>query len=409
MKALVVSQYYWPEVGATQNRLRAFVDHLLARGHEVSVICEQPNHPRGVFDEGYGNGLLRRERSGPLALKRVWVYASPKKTTSRRMLFYGTFSAAAAAVVAALPRPDVVLASSPPLPGTLSVGAVARLRRIPLVVDVRDLWPAAAEALGELSNGPLIRAFEHAERWLYRSAAAVTATTHPFCRHIDAVAGRPTSRYVPNGALDDLVALPRRPSPSRDVFRVGYFGNFGIAQGLDVVLAAAKAVSERPIDFVLTGGGPLYTHLAAQVSQRGLTNVTLRPSVPPEHVGSAMQDCDALLVPLRDHPILADFIPSKLYDAMAVGRPTIVVAGGEAAALVAAHDCGIAVPSGDATALADAIARLAGDPLLAQRLGDAGKAAAPQHARSRHADRLCELLEAVAANGAGALPQEVWA
>jgi glycosyltransferase involved in cell wall biosynthesis len=393
---LVVSQYFRPEVGATQNRLGTFVDGLVDRGHRVTVVCEQPNHPAGVFLPGFGRRPLMTERAPGLTIRRVWVAASPRKTSARRMAFYGTFAAGAAALTAAARGADVVFASSPPLPGALGAGAAARIRRLPFVLDVRDLWPAAAEALGELSNARALRAFERAERWLYRSAATVTATTRPFCRHIDAVAGRDVAVHVPNGALDELVELPAQ-APPNGCFTVGYAGNFGIAQGLGIVLDAADELRDENVRFVLAGAGPLHEELCDERDRRGLTRVEIRPGVPVAEVGDLLLSCDALLIPLRDHPLLADFIPSKVYDAMAVGRPALVAAAGEAAALVRRHDCGLEVGPEDGAGLARAVRALMDDPAAARRMGAAGKAAAVQYARSRQIDALDEILRRAAA------------
>jgi glycosyltransferase involved in cell wall biosynthesis len=395
VRVLLVSQYYAPEVGATQNRMHAFTEAILAAGHDVTVICEQPNHPGGIFHEGYGRSPLRRQRGERLTVNRLWVLTSPRKTTLRRLLFYGTFAAGAFALTATMRNYDIVLVTSPPLPGAFGAALAARLRGMPVVLDVRDLWPAAAEALGELSNPRVITMFEGVERWLYRNAAAVTATTRPFCRHIDSVAGKSIASHVPNGALDSLVALPNRPPPSHVPFRVGYFGNFGIAQGLGIVFEAARLLAGDPVEFLLVGAGPLEAELRARAAELGLTNVVLRQTVDTNQVGDLLLSCHALLIPLRDHPLLGDFIPSKLYDAMAVGRPAIVAARGEAADFVTEHGFGMVVSPEDGAALADATQRLADDREYATRLGAAGKAAARDYARSSQAKRLCQLLESL--------------
>jgi glycosyltransferase involved in cell wall biosynthesis len=397
MRIGVASQYFPPEPGATQNRLGTFVDALAERGHEVDVVCEQPNHPAGVFQPGFGRRPLQVERNGRVTIRRVWVAASPNKTTVRRLAFYGTFAAGAAATVAASPRPDVIFASSPPLPGVLAVAAAARARRIPLVVDVRDLWPAAAQALGELSNARLLAFFERAERGLYRQAAAVTATTKPFCSHIDARAGEPKSVHLPNGALDSLVALPATDPPPPDPFTIGYAGNLGIAQGLGIALDAAEKLRDRPVRFVLLGDGPLKRELQADAERRGLKNVEFRPGVPVNEVAPFLQSCHALLVPLRDHPLLGEFIPSKLYDAMAVGRPALVALRGEGATLARETGAGLVVAPEDGDALAAAVTRLLDEDGLAASLGRAGKQAAIPLARSRQVDRLEEVLARCAA------------
>jgi colanic acid biosynthesis glycosyl transferase WcaI len=396
VRVLLVSQYFPPEPGATQNRVGTFAGALAARGHEVSVVCEQPCHPAGVFQEGFGKRPLETERLPNQVVRRLWVATSPVKTTARRLAFYGTFAAGAGAAVLAMPRHDVMFASSPPLPGVLAAAWAARARRLPLVVDVRDLWPAAAEALGELSNPRVLRVLERAERGLYRQAAAVTATTRPFCTHIDAVAGRPVSVHLPNGALDELVALPDTSPPADGPFVVGYAGNFGIAQGLRIALDAADRLRDEPVRFVLLGGGPLDRELRDEAAARGLGNVEFRTGIPVAEVGAFLQSCDALLVPLRDHPLLEDFIPSKLYDAFAVGRPAIVAARGEAAALARETGGGEVVPPEDGEALAAAVRRLMSDPELVRSRSRAGREAAAGLARSRQVDRLEQVLSRAA-------------
>jgi glycosyltransferase involved in cell wall biosynthesis len=300
-------------------------------------------------------------------------------------------------VTLATPRPDVVFTSSPPLPGALTVAAAARLRHIPYVLDVRDLWPAAAEALGELSNQRLITAFEHAERWLYRHAVTVTATTNPFCAHIDARSVPGRAVHLPNGALDELLDVQPAEGRPPQPFTIGYAGNFGIAQGLGIVLDAAEALRDRPVRFRLIGDGPIKAEFVAERDRRDLAGIVeTRASIPTAEIGAMLVDCDALLVPLRDHPLLRDFIPSKLYDAMALGRPALVAAAGEPHDLVESAGAGLAVAPEDGPGLAAAIERLRTDPDGARAMGDAGRLAARDLVRSRQVERLETVLIAAA-------------
>ena len=394
-----MSQYYPPEPAAAGNRAKAFVDGLVARGHEVTVVCEQPNHPEGVFSPGYGHRPLVVEDLDGARVHRVWVSTSPVKTTRTRLAFYGSFAIMAAARVATLPRADVVYASSPPLPGPTTVLDAARLRRTPFVLDVRDIWPAAAVALGELSDPRLVRFFERVERRLYRHSVGVTTTTHAFCRHIDEVAGRPVSVYVPNGASDAMVAEPYAPPPGGDEYVVGYVGNLGIAQGLEILPGAAELLRDEPVRFEVVGGGPRSEALRESVAAKQLTNVSVSPPVAREEVSAVLRRCDALLVSLADEPVLEHFVPSKLYDAMAVGRPVLLAARGESAALVAETGCGLTVEPEDAGGLAAAIRVLAADRARAVAMGEAGRRAVPEHTRSRQVDRLEELLLRAAGEG----------
>ena len=403
MKVLIISQYFPPEPGATQNRLGTFSEALAARGHHVTVLCEQPCHPEGRFQPGFGRRPVMTERKavlaegGTMTVRRLWVATSPEKTTSRRLAFYGSFAAGAGIGLALEPRPDVVFASSPPLPGAVAAGAVARARRLPFVLDVRDLWPAAAEALGELSNPKLVRGVERAEAWLYRSASRVTATTRPFCRHIDALGGRASSVHLPNGALDDLVDLPDSAPPPSPPFVVGYAGNLGIAQGLSIVVDAAERLRQDQVRFVLVGDGPVNEALRRECESRSLANVEFRGTMPVERIGEFLQQCHALLVPLRAHPVFADFIPSKLFDAMAVGRPVILAAEGEAVRLLRDARAGVVVSPEDGAGLASAVGALIDDPDQARLMAQAGREAA----RGLRRSAMVERLEGVLLDAAG--------
>jgi colanic acid biosynthesis glycosyl transferase WcaI len=397
MRVLLVSQYYDPEPGATQNRMAAFATGLVERGHQVTVVCEQPNHPTGRFHPGYGKRPLSTERTADLEIRRLWVAASPHKTPFRRALFYGTFAAGAALAVATMRTHDVLFATSPPLPGALGACALAHARKMPYVLDVRDLWPAAAEALGELRQGRVMAAFQRAEKWLYDHAAVVTATTRPFCSHIAGVSPDAAPVLIPNGALDALLQGPAARRPERDTFRVGYVGNLGIAQGLRIVLDAAEELRGEDVRFLLVGGGPLADDLRAEARARDLDRiVAFRDCVPVQKVGEMLASCSALLVPLGSHRALEDFVPSKIYDAMAVGRPILLAARGESRALVQRYDCGLAVDPEDGEGLAAAVRRLDADRCFAEALGARGRAAAKGLTRSAQVARLEEVLTSAA-------------
>ena len=153
LRILLLSQYFAPEVGATQSRMQAFAEHLAARGHEVTVICEFPNHPHGVIPAEYGGHIYEDDRSNPYRILRVWVKASEEKTQRTRMQFYLSYMALATAMAPVAGRADVVVATTPPLFTGVAGLALARLNRAPFVLDVRDLWPSAAVSLDADRHG----------------------------------------------------------------------------------------------------------------------------------------------------------------------------------------------------------------------------------------------------------------
>jgi glycosyltransferase involved in cell wall biosynthesis len=401
IRILFVSQYFSPEVGATQTRMHAFAEFLAARGHMVTVICEFPNHPHGVMPSEYRGRIVEDDRSNPYRILRVWVKTNPEKTRSTRMAFYLSYTALAT-VIAPLAGPvDVVLATSPPLFAAAAGLAIARLKRAPFVLDVRDLWPAAAVSLNELSPGVLLSAAESLERVLYSQAAVVLAVTRPFCDHINRVRGSgPDAVLIPNGTLDlfftngDPDARARLGIPENR-FLVTFAGTHGIAQGLPAVLDAAEETNSD-VHFALIGEGPAKDRLVRSARARGLANATFHPEIAIDEVAPILAASNALLVPLSAETTFADFVPSKLFDFMAAERPVIVAARGEAARVLKSARAGIAVEPENPAALASAVRWLAEHPCEAEEMGRRGREFARTRLRRVQAERLEQVVIDVA-------------
>ena len=399
MRILAFTQFFPPEVGATQTRIHTFASGLAARGHEVSVVCEVPNHPQGVVRPEFRGRAIRRRRMDGFEAWYVWVWTSQVKSTRARLGFYGSYAAMASALATALPRPDVVFASAPPLP-VGAVGAYAATRhRVPWLFDVRDLWPEFPVAVGELTNPRTIAAVERLAHGLYGDADAVTAVTEPFCAAIRQVVRDPDKVHLlPNGttrlwldaaelAVDrDELGLPA------DRFVWTYAGNVGPGQGLDAAIDAAGLLGDGFLLLIL-GDGPSRAALEARAAETAPGRVEFRDQVPPPLAARYLRGSDALLVSLAPNPALADFVPSKLYDCCAAGRPVVVAAAGEPTRLAEATGAALPVAPGDASELAAAVARLRDDADLRGRLSSAGRSFGAASLRDRHVDRLEELLE----------------
>jgi glycosyltransferase involved in cell wall biosynthesis len=397
VRILFFSQYFSPEVGATQARMHTFASGLAAHGHEIDVVCGLPNHPQGVVRPGYRRRLVVRRRDDGFGVNHVWVWTSPVKTTARRLAYYASYAASAALTGSLLRRPDVIFATSPPLPGAASAGLVAARHRIPWVLDVRDLWPGAAVALGELSSRRLLRLAELLERRLYASAAAVTAVTDPFCRAIASKCDPAKVHLLPNGTtrlwLEGAGLEPNREELGlpTDRFIWTYAGNLGIAQGLHVALDAAARLGSR-YQLLLLGDGPVRGELMRRAASLAPGTVAFRDQVPPEVAVRYLRASDALLVPLAPRPELRDFVPSKLYDFCAVGRPVVAAAAGEPERLALESGAALPIPPGDAAALEDAMCKLAQDGGLRDRLARAGERFGAAHLREEQVERLEALL-----------------
>jgi glycosyltransferase involved in cell wall biosynthesis len=396
LRVLLVSQYFPPEIGATQSRMQAFAEYLAARGHRVTVVAEFPNHPRGVMAPEYRGRVIEDDRSNPYRVIRVWVKTSAEKTQLTRLSFYTSFMLLASAVAPLAGRVDVVVATTPPLFTGMAGWAIARMMRAPLVLDVRDLWPAAATSLNQISPGLPTRLAEILEQELYRRAEAVVAVTRPFCEHVDRIRGgrSPRTALIPNGTLDRFFAEPERRDRlgvPEDRFLVTFAGMHGIAQALPSVLDAAERI-DGEAHFAFVGEGPMKEIVAAAARERRLENVSFHEQVSLDGILPVLAASDALLVPLSSHPTFETFVPSKMIDYLATGRPVLLSAAGEAVRLLERAGGGIAVPPEDPQRLADAVAWLASHPAEAAEMGERGREFALTRLRSVQAERLEQVL-----------------
>jgi len=398
MKIMILTQYFTPEIGATQTRLHTFAEGLAARGHEVRVICEVPNHPQGIVRDGYRRRAVVRRRIDGFTADYVWVHATPVKTARTRMAFYASYTMMAMLAGTLARGADVVVASSPPLPVAVAGAALARRHRAPWVMDVRDLWPDAALAMGELSEGRAFRAAQRLERFLYEDAAAITAVTEPFVEQITSRVTRGEKvSLLPNGTTEFWLSEPDQNGTrgelglSEDKFVWTFAGNLGRAQGLEALVSTA-ALLDDGFQLLILGDGPDRSRLEETARRIPPGQILFRDQVRREVAKAYLRASDALVVSLAPDPILQAFVPSKLFDYCAIGRPVVVAAGGEPHRLVQAANAAVPVAPGDPTALADALRWLAAEPREAERLAQRGRAFARAHLRERQVDALDDLL-----------------
>ena len=406
MRVLLISQYFPPETGATSNRMISIAKGLRQAGHEVHVIAEKPNHPEGIIREGYRGGAFEERYYEGIPVTYTWVYTRPEKNFLKRIAFYTSFMGMA--VVAAMRSKgpfDVVFASSPPLFVGIAGWLAARLTDAQFVFDVRDTWPEVAVAMGALTNPLAISAAEGLERFIYNRADGITAVTDSFCEHIsERVDGNPPIRRVMNGTVpeifnrDDQRAKKREELGVQDKFVVLYAGNHGLAQGLPhIVEAAASIPSETDVEFVMVGSGPVKSKLVDAAHRQSLDAIQFVDRVPLEEAAAYMAAADALLVPLEDHKIYKQFIPSKLFDSMAAGKPVLLSVDGEARTILDKADAGLYYPPENANKLTEHVEWLAAHPSEAQAMGERGRAYARAHCtRASQVDTLISFMEEMA-------------
>ena len=412
MHILFLTDNFAPETNAPASRTQEHTKRWVAAGHRVTVVTTAPNFPAGKIFEGYRNRMWQREWIDGVEVIRLWTYISANEGFLRRTLDYVSFMVSAILATPFLPRPDVIVSTSPQFFTPCAAYVVSRLKRRPWVFELRDLWPDSIVAVGAMNETTLIRALRKLEYFLYRKATRIVSVTQSF-REILSKNGIDPGKIevVPNGA--DLEAY--RPGERSEMlaekfgckgkFVAAYVGTIGLAHGLGTLLDAAEQLRERDdIAFVLVGAGAEEKALMAEAGRRGLDNVHFAGSVSKAEVREYWRFCDVALVLLRDSPLFRHVLPSKMFEAMSTERPIILGVKGESEAVLKEANAGIAIPPEDSRALAAAILQLATDREQRIAMGKTGREfVTSRYNRDVLANRMLAVLEQ-AARGPGAMP-----
>jgi hypothetical protein len=418
MKVLFLTHYFPPEGNAPASRVHEMCKRWVRDGHEVTVITCAPNCPAGVVYDGYRNRLHRRETVDGIEVRRVWTYIAPNKGTVRRVLNYVSYMLSAITAAMFVRKPDVLIATSPQFFCGIAGMVAQAVRRVPFVLEVRDIWPESIATVGAMRKGLALRVLEWLERRMYASADHVVTVGDGYRQQLGE-RGVPDEKMsvVTNGVDNDLFA-PRDPDPAFRAqykldgrFACAYVGTIGMASGLDVALRAGRLLKDKGRDdiaLLLVGDGAERQRLQAEADQADLDNVIFTGRLDKSQMPTCLASVDACLVHLKRKDLFKYVLPSKIFEAAAMRRPIILGVEGFAADLVQQAGAGLCIEPENAEHLVAAIERLADDRALAARLGESGRQYVTKHfnrdALSR--DYLAVLHRVVAGDGAAAAAVE---
>lgn len=401
MKILFLSDNFPPETNAPATRLYEHAIRWVRDGHEVTVITCAPNFPEGKLMSGYRNAWRQVDNIDGIRVVRVKTYITANEGFVKRTLDYMSFMVMSVVMGLFEKRPDVVVATSPQFFCAAGGWMLSVLKRRPFVFELRDLWPASIMAVGAMRKSLIIRILEKVELFLYRRARLIVSVTQSFREDL-ATRGiaRDKVRVVINGVdLDRYEPRPRDPELAREFglegkFVAGYMGTHGMAHALPKVLEAAEQLKGRDdIAFFFAGSGAERAKVEQIVAERNLTNVRLIPRQPKERMPALWSLCDLSIVPLRDTPVFATVIPSKIFESMGMGVPILMsLPEGEATAIVRSAGAGVCVPPENPQAMATAITQLADDPARMGQLRAVAHAAASQFSRDALARQMADVL-----------------
>jgi glycosyltransferase involved in cell wall biosynthesis len=301
---------------------------------------------------------------------------------------------------------DVVVATSPQFLVGLSGFFASRIRGVPFVFEVRDLWPDSIAALDVLREGLVLRLLRRLEMGLYRQAALIVGVAHSTRDELVRRGIDPGKiAIIPNGADSDVFRELEKYNGIREnlglgrKFVVSYVGTHGMAHGLETVLECADQLRDEPeIAFLFVGDGARKPQLMGLARERQLDNVHFVGVQPRERIPSFIATSDVSLVPLRRKPLFEKVLPSKIFEIMGCARPLILGVEGEARTAVQDADAGLCVRPEDPGALRDAILELYRDPERGEALGRNGRRYVQHnYCRDDLADRYLRVLHEVVA------------
>jgi glycosyltransferase involved in cell wall biosynthesis len=379
MHILLIHQAFAALDEAGGTRHHELARYLVQRGHHVTIIASSVSYLTGKSRLQGFQWVDRQEPEPGITILRTYTYSAVKRSFFHRLISFFSFMISSFLVGLQVRHVDLVWGTSPPIFQGVTAWLLARLKRVPFLFEVRDLWPAFAIAVGVLHNPMIIRASLWLEHFLYSHADRVMVNSPGFIDHV-VKRGARWVELIPNGVAPEMFdpcangAEFRQKNHLDGKFTVLYAGAHGLSNDLSVVIEAANQLRSNPaICFVFVGDGKEKASLQAQASALGLQNVCFVPPVPKDQMCEVLAAADACIAILKPLELYKTTYPNKVFDYMAAGRPVILAIDGVIRQVVDAAGAGIAVAPGDPQAMAQAVCEIAQNPQTAREMGMAGR------------------------------------
>ena len=338
MKILIVKQLFNPEPTA---KSLDFAKELISRGHEVEVLTGFPSYPIGKIYDGHKQSLYKRETMEGVNLIRVPIYPNHSSSGLKRFLHYFSYAISATFIgLFLVKKPDVMFVYQGAIPVAIPAIIYKKLKGVPFLYDINDLWPETVGASGMLGNPRALKIINKWCNWNYRNANFITVATPGFKKSlISKDVSEKKIEIVSNWSRDkisdeELSGSIKNKYFDKEKINILYAGNLGIVQCLTTVLKAAKAIKSEGISniqFVFLGSGADEENLKAYSKENDLTNVTFIPRVDSNEVSKYLNASDFLLVHLNKDKLFEITIPSKILAYLQSGRPILMGLKGDAA------------------------------------------------------------------------------
>ena len=367
-------------MGAPSQRVSELAKFWVKQGHSVSIITAMPNHPDGIVHTKYRWEYFKEEWFDGVRILRVFLYVTPNKGVLKRIFSFISFTITSLFVGLFMNKPDIVIATSPQLFVGISGLFIAKLKKIPFVFEIRDIWPQSAVELKMIRSHLVIRLMEKLERFLYYKADRVVVVVKNFTeqlakKHVN----KEKIVFVPNGI--DKTRFENKTNKEiigryfdrKNKFVIGYFGTMGLAHGLDIVVKAAEHYRKTNVFFVLVGDGAEKEKIKRHAAARKIENLLVLEKIPAGEIPYAINEIDAGLIHLKKLPIFTEALPSKMFEYMAMGKPLLAGVSGSAKELLETNNAGVVFQPENLQEFINAIEKLRNSNEFCRKMGENGK------------------------------------
>ncbi|MED5476181.1 MAG: glycosyltransferase family 4 protein [Candidatus Neomarinimicrobiota bacterium] len=378
MKILFFTDNFFPETNAPAKRT---YEHCLewSKNNDVTVITCVPNFPKGKVFDGYKNKIYQSSFEGKILIKRVWSFITPNEGFFLRVLDYCSFMISSLLCGLFSKKPDVLIATSPQFFTLISAYLTSLIKNIPLVIEIRDMWPQSIVTVGAMKKDSfIIKILEYLAKFLYKKATLIVCVTNSFKNDMVKMGINSNKiEVITNGfnlnniisPSDNIIDVEKKYGLDKNKKYISFIGTVGMAHGLEIILETAQKIDNQSVNFLIIGDGAKKQYLIKQCTNLGINNIHFIDNLSWKEIVNINQLISAHIVHLKKDKEFTKVIPSKIFESMALRKPIFMGVEGEARELLNIANCSFNFPPEDSDKLKHLIDKNIGDTHYLNELG----------------------------------------
>jgi len=380
MEILLIAENFHPETNAPAKRLFEHAKEWVKLGNKVTVLTGVPNVPKGRVFNGYKNKIYQSEKIDGIKIVRVWTFIAKNEKFVLRTLDFISFMFSSFFFGLFIKKHDKIIVSSPQFLPVISGFAIAKIKNIPFILEIRDLWPESIVALGAMKkNNYIIRILDAIAKYIYQKSELIIVVTKAFKDNlINMGINKEKITVIENGFNFDNNLIPNKSieaiqqeyNISNKNFTVSYIGTVGMSHGIGVILKSAKLIKD--VNFLIIGEGADKESLQKIAKDEKINNIVFIDNINWQEIVNINQIVSANLIHLRNLELFKTVIPSKIFESMALKKPILAGLIGESLDIIKQSKSGLVVKPEDENSLVEKILQMKNNKNLCDQLANNG-------------------------------------